>query len=141
MGVLTLASASGLESDPQLSRLLLWLYESVQQNPSHYVDVRDFARGEGLPEDDSDNMALQLEKLGLVQIARSLAGGLSEVFPTDDGLLEALRLLALRTNVVERSGTPAMCCCAGSYAWAGGKPLFQRWHSWKTHCAASPGIP
>ncbi|MEU9457758.1 hypothetical protein [Streptomyces sp. NPDC048312] len=104
MGVLTLASASGLESDPQLSRLLLWLYESVQQNPSHYVDVRDFARGEGLPGDDSDNMALQLEKLGLVQIARSLAGGLSEVFPTDDGLLEALRLLALRTNVVDRFG-------------------------------------
>lgn len=104
MGVLTLASASGLESDPQLSRLLLWLHESVQQNPSRYVDVRDFARSEGLPEDDSDNMALQLEKLGLVQIARSLAGGLSEVFPTDDGLLEARRLLALRTDVVERFG-------------------------------------
>ncbi|MFJ9469597.1 hypothetical protein [Streptomyces caniferus] len=104
MGVLTLASASGLESDPQRSRLLLWLYESVQQSPSHYVDVRDFARDQGLPEDDSDNMALQLEKLGLVKIARTLAGGLSEVFPTDDGLLEARRLLALRTDAVERFG-------------------------------------
>ncbi|WP_329457149.1 hypothetical protein [Streptomyces sp. NBC_01497] len=104
MGVLTLASASGLESDPQLSRLLLWLYEAIQQNPSHYVDVRDFAQDEGLPEDDSDNMALQLEKLGLVKIARTLAGGLSEVFPTDDGLLEARRLLALRADTVERFG-------------------------------------
>ncbi|MEV5308331.1 MULTISPECIES: hypothetical protein [Streptomyces] len=104
MGMLTLASASGLESDPQLSRLLLWLYDSVQQNPSHYVDVRVFARDEGLPEDDSDNMALQLEKLGLVKIARSLAGGLSDVFPTDDGLLEARLLLALRTDAVERFG-------------------------------------
>ncbi|MFR9726367.1 hypothetical protein ACL02R_23845 [Streptomyces sp. MS19] len=104
MGVLTLASASGLEGDPQLSRLLLWLYESVQQNPGPYVDVKIFAQNEGLPEDDSDNMALQLEKLGLVRIARSLAGGLSEVYPTDDGLLEARRLIALRTDTVERFG-------------------------------------
>ncbi|MEU1014697.1 hypothetical protein [Streptomyces sp. NPDC005898] len=104
IGVLTLASASGLESDPQLSRLLLWLYESVQQGPGPYVDVKVFARSKGLPEDDSDNMALQLEKFGLVRIARSLASGLSEVYPTDDGLLEARRLLTLRTDSVERFG-------------------------------------
>ncbi|NGO73233.1 hypothetical protein [Streptomyces boncukensis] len=104
MGMLTLASASGLENDPLLSRLLLWLNESVQQDPGHFVDVIGFAEDEGLPIAESDNMALELEKLGLVRIARTLAGGLSDVYPTDDGLLEARRLLTLRADAVERFG-------------------------------------
>lgn len=104
IGVLTLSSASGLESDPHLSRLLLWMYEAIQQDPGHFVDVTSFLEVEELPVDDADNMALQLEKLGLVRIARNLGGGLSEVYPTDDGLLEARRLLALRVDSVERFG-------------------------------------
>ncbi|MFI1828370.1 hypothetical protein ACH41E_18265 [Streptomyces sp. NPDC020412] len=102
MGVLTLSSASGIESDPHLSRLVLWLQESAQQHPGHYLDVSAFVEREELPAEKSDNMALQLENLGLVTIARSLAGGLSEVHPTEDGLLEARRLTALRADTVER---------------------------------------
>ncbi|MFF1734988.1 hypothetical protein [Streptomyces sp. NPDC058247] len=115
MGVLALASAGGLESDPQLSRLLLWLHESGQQDPGPHLDVKVFARSEGLPEDDSDN-----------------------------GLLEARRLLALRTDSPTQSnasGTPVTWCCAGFCAWVEGKPLFWRRRFWKIRCAASPGIP
>ncbi|MGE7389355.1 hypothetical protein ACQKM2_28170 [Streptomyces sp. NPDC004126] len=102
LGGLLLSSTSGLESEPHLSRLLIWLHESVRPRPGGFADIRTFLQTEHLPEDEADNMALKLEKLGLVRIARSLAGGLSEVYPTDDGLLEARRLLELRRDPIAR---------------------------------------
>ncbi|MFF5802535.1 hypothetical protein [Streptomyces sp. NPDC012746] len=104
LGALLLSSRSGLESDPHLSRLLLWLHDSAQQYPGRFIDVAAFLEADGMPVDEADNLALQLEKLGLVRIARNLGGRLNEVYPTDDGLLEARRLLRLRADVVARFG-------------------------------------
>ncbi|MFF6885483.1 hypothetical protein ACFY9F_20190 [Streptomyces sp. NPDC012421] len=102
LGALTLSSASGIESDPYLSRLLIWLYDASQQNPGHYVDVADFLEAERLPAGLAAEMALRLRKLGLVQTIATLASTDSEVYPTDDGVLEARRLLDLRADTVAR---------------------------------------
>ncbi|WP_151898184.1 hypothetical protein [Streptomyces sp. C8S0] len=47
-------------------------------------------------------MALRLKRLGLVRVVETFGGPDSEVYPTDDGVLEARRLLDLRTDTVAR---------------------------------------
>ncbi|WP_282696125.1 hypothetical protein [Streptomyces sp. CC208A] len=102
LGALALSSASGIESDPYLSRLLVWLYDASRRDPGRFVDVADFLEREGLPVDEAAEMALRLKRLGLVRVVETFGGGDSEVYPTDDGVLEAKRLLDLRTDAVAR---------------------------------------
>ncbi|MFV0128616.1 hypothetical protein ACLGI4_13005 [Streptomyces sp. HMX112] len=102
LGTLALSSASGIESDPYLSRLLIWLYDASRLNPGHFVDVADFLISEGLPTSEAAEMALRLKRLGLVRVEETFDSTDSEVYPTDDGVLEAKRLLDLRTDAVAR---------------------------------------
>lgn len=102
LGTLALSSASGIESDPHLSRLLIWLYDASRQNPGRFVDVAVFLESEGLPAEEATEMALRLKRLGLVRVVEGMGGDDSEVYPTDDGILEARRLLDLRTDAVAR---------------------------------------
>ncbi|MFE0640111.1 hypothetical protein ACFW2Y_00560 [Streptomyces sp. NPDC058877] len=102
LGTLALSSASGIESDPYLSRVLVWLYDASRRNPGGFFDVADFLEHEGLPVGETAEMALRLRKLGLVRVEEHLGGTSSKVSPTDDGVLEARRLLGLRTDAVAR---------------------------------------
>ncbi|MEV6165936.1 hypothetical protein AB0L71_29285 [Streptomyces sp. NPDC052052] len=57
---------------------------------------------EGLPAGEAADIALRLKRLGLVQVAETFGGTDSEVYPTEDGVLEARRLLDLRADTVAR---------------------------------------
>ncbi|MEV7169891.1 hypothetical protein AB0O18_09370 [Streptomyces sp. NPDC093224] len=102
LGAVALSSVSGIEAEPHLSRLLIWLYDTTRNSRAHIVDVADFLESEGLPTDEAPEMALRLKMLGLVRVVESLAGTGSEVYPTDEGVLEAKRLLELRADTVAR---------------------------------------
>ncbi|MEU1675327.1 hypothetical protein ABZ752_25365 [Streptomyces roseifaciens] len=102
LGAVTLSSVSGIESDPYLSRLLIWLYNTSRHSPGRLVDIADFLEAEGLSTGEAAEMALRLKTLGLVRVVESWGGPGSEVYPTDDGVLEAKRLLDLRADPVAR---------------------------------------
>lgn len=94
--------AGPIERDPYLSRLLLWIDDLATLQPAVAADVATFVQSEGLPESDAKNLALHLEKQGLVRVYRDLTGKNSEVALIDAGVLEARRLRALRTDSVTR---------------------------------------
>ncbi|MGW1674484.1 hypothetical protein [Streptomyces sp. NPDC002324] len=98
----TWVPAGPIERDPHLSRLLLWIDDLAALQPAVAADVATFVQTEGLPESDAKNLALQLEKHGLVRVYRNLTGNNSEVALIDAGVLEARRLRALRTDSVTR---------------------------------------
>ncbi|GGX62245.1 hypothetical protein [Streptomyces hiroshimensis] len=102
LGAVALSSVSGIEFDPYLSRLLIWLYGASPHSPSRVVDVAEFLEVEGLSTGEAAEMALRLKMLGLVRVVETWGGTGSEVYPTDDGVLEAKRLLDLRADTVAR---------------------------------------
>ncbi|WP_394425941.1 hypothetical protein [Streptomyces sp. SGAir0957] len=101
-----IASASpvnaGIEKDPHLSRLLVWLDDLAALQPGVAADVSSYVDSEGLPSTEAKSMALQLEHHGLVEISRDFSGADSQVFLTDEGTLAAQQLRALQADSVAR---------------------------------------
>jgi len=93
---------AGIEKDPHLSRLLVWLDDLAALQPGVTADVSSYVDSEGLPSTEAKTMALQLEQHGLVQISRDLSGTDSQVFLTDEGMLAAQQLRTLQTDSVAR---------------------------------------
>jgi hypothetical protein len=60
------------EGDPVLARLLMWLDEQAQQNPSHYIDLTRFVEEQQLPDEDPAVLAFELEQRDLVVLTRSV---------------------------------------------------------------------
>ncbi|WP_153813659.1 hypothetical protein [Streptomyces sp. SUK 48] len=98
----TSSAAAGIEKDPHLSRLLVWLDDLAALQPGVAGDVSTYVDSEGLPASEAKTMALQLERQGLVQISPDLSGNDTQVFLTDDGSLVARRLRTLQTDSVAR---------------------------------------
>ncbi|MEV7856451.1 hypothetical protein [Streptomyces sp. NPDC088183] len=93
---------AGIEKDPHLSRLLVWLHDLAALQPSVAADIAAFIDSEGLPSAKGRMMALQLERHGLVKISRDFSGTDSQVFLTDEGMLAAQQLRTLQTDSVAR---------------------------------------
>ncbi|MGW1500434.1 hypothetical protein ACWCQW_17930 [Streptomyces mirabilis] len=93
---------AGIEKDPHLSRLLVWLDDLAALQPGVAADVSMYVETEGLPVAEAKTMALQLERHGLVQISRDFSGRDTQVFLTDDGSLAAGGLRALQADSVAR---------------------------------------
>ncbi|MFK0118823.1 hypothetical protein [Streptomyces sp. NPDC090994] len=93
---------AGIEKDPHLSRLLVWLDDLAALQPGAAAEVSSYVDSEGLPAAEAKTMALQLEQQGLVQISRDLSGRDSQVFLTDEGTLAARQLRALQADSVAR---------------------------------------
>ncbi|MFC8002544.1 hypothetical protein ACFUCH_16570 [Streptomyces olivaceus] len=93
---------AGIEKDPYLSRLLVWLDDLVALQPGVTADVSSFVDSEGLPATEAKSMALQLEGQGLVAISRDFSGGDSQVHLTDEGFVAARRLRSLQFDSAAR---------------------------------------
>ncbi|WDT58503.1 hypothetical protein [Streptomyces sp. G7(2002)] len=89
------------EGDPILARLLLWLDEQAQQNPSHYVDVTRFIQEQELHGEDASVLVFELEQRDLVKVARTF-DGTSDVCLTDAGRAAIHRLTKLRGDRAAR---------------------------------------
>jgi hypothetical protein len=100
------------EGNPVLARLLLWLDEQAQPNPSRYVDVTRFVEEHQLDGEDPSVLAFELEQRDLVKIARGL-DGTPDVHLTDAGRVAVHRLKKLRQDRAAR-----LCYTMGA---------FQRW--------------
>ncbi|MFE7805857.1 hypothetical protein ACFU51_14570 [Streptomyces sp. NPDC057430] len=97
----TMPDRDTAEGDPVLARLLMWLDEQAQQNPSHYIDVTRFVEEQQLPDEDPDVLAFELEQRDLVGVARTL-GGTPDVHLTDAGRAAIHRLKKLRLDRAAR---------------------------------------
>lgn len=97
----TMPGRDTAEGDPVLARLLMWLDEQAQQNPSHYIDVTRFVEEQQLPDDDPAVLAFELEQRDLVRVARSM-GGTPDVHLTDAGRAAIHRLKKLRLDRAAR---------------------------------------
>jgi len=93
---------AGIEKDPHLSRLLIWLDDLAALQPGVAADVSAYVDSAGLPAAEAKTMALQLEQQGLVQISRDFSGRDCQVFLTDEGSLAARQLRALQADPVAR---------------------------------------
>ncbi|MFE6461112.1 hypothetical protein ACFVP0_27105 [Streptomyces cinereoruber] len=90
-----------VESDPILSRLLLWLDEQTQQNPSDCVGISRFVEEQQLHDEDAGVLAFELEQRDLVKNLRTF-GGPPQVYLTDAGRAAIHRLKKLRTDRAAR---------------------------------------
>ncbi|MFC1442434.1 hypothetical protein ABUW04_29700 [Streptacidiphilus sp. N1-10] len=103
---------SGADEDPYLPKALLWLDGQASMQPGALQDMKEFAVGEGLPDEEASGLALQLEQHGFVQIARSLADD-TDVYLTDEGRVEVRRLRKLAGDRVARANHS----CDGLLRW------------------------
>ncbi|MBT2398443.1 phosphotransferase [Streptomyces sp. ISL-100] len=97
----SLADRDSIESSPILARLLMWLDAQARQHPSQYVDVTLFVEEYQLEDENPTVLALQLERRGLVDIARNLAGT-PDVHLTDEGRLAVHQLRNLQKDRAAR---------------------------------------
>ncbi|WP_411573414.1 hypothetical protein [Streptomyces fradiae] len=97
----TMPGRDTAEGDPVLARLLMWLDEQAQQNPSHYTDVTWFVEQQQLPDEDPAVLAFELEQRDLVRVARTM-GGTPDVHLTDAGRAAIHRLKKLRLDRAAR---------------------------------------
>ncbi|MFJ3728494.1 hypothetical protein ACIPYQ_38830 [Streptomyces sp. NPDC090045] len=97
----TMPGRDTAEDDPVLARLLMWLDEQAQQNPSHYIDVTRFVEEQQLHDEDASVLAFELEQRDLVRVART-AGGTPDVHLTDAGRAAIHRLKKLRLDRAAR---------------------------------------
>ncbi|MGV9885192.1 hypothetical protein [Streptomyces sp. NPDC003006] len=89
------------EGHPALARLLLWLDEQAQQNPSQYIDVARFVEEQQLHDEDASVLAFELEQRDLVRVARTM-DDTSDVHLTDAGRAAIHRLKKLRGDRAAR---------------------------------------
>ncbi|MFD5518824.1 hypothetical protein [Streptomyces sp. NPDC127066] len=94
------APAEG-NNDPVLARLLLWLDEQAQQNPSHFVDVTQFVEEQQLHDEDPSVLAFELEQRDLVTSGRGL-DNTPDVHLTDAGRAAIHRLKRRRGDRAAR---------------------------------------
>ncbi|TGZ12342.1 hypothetical protein DV517_74370 [Streptomyces sp. S816] len=97
----TMPGRDTAEGDPVLARLLMWLDEQAQQNPSHYIDVTRFVEEQQLPDEDPSVLAFELEQRYLVRVARTM-GGTPDAHLTDAGRAAIHRLKRLRLDRAAR---------------------------------------
>lgn len=99
----TMSSGATAEDndDPMLARLLMWLDEQAQQNPSHYVDVTRFVEEHQLHDEDPSVLAYELEQRGLVMGGRGL-GNTPDVHLIDAGRAAIHRLKRRRGDRAAR---------------------------------------
>ncbi|MFE5869544.1 hypothetical protein ACFQ6V_12955 [Streptomyces roseifaciens] len=96
-----MAGRDAVEGNPVLARLLMWLDEQAQLNPSHYVDVTRFVEEEQLDGEDASVLAFELEQRDLVKIARTW-GGTPDVHLSDAGRVAVSRLKKLQQDRAAR---------------------------------------
>ncbi|MGW8955779.1 hypothetical protein [Streptomyces sp. NPDC055709] len=89
------------EGDPILARLLMWLDEQAQLNPSHYIDVTRFVEEQQMHGEDASVLAFELEQRDLVRVARTM-GGTPDVHLIDAGRAAIHRLKKLRQDRAAR---------------------------------------
>ncbi|WP_030267311.1 hypothetical protein [Streptomyces violens] len=88
----------GIEQDPHLVRLLIWLGDQPRHN---FAEQDAYAEESGVPLDDVQVLAHALERDGLIDSLRSLSeDGAYKV--TDDGRVELRRLAQLRSDPAAR---------------------------------------
>ncbi|MEU9858877.1 hypothetical protein [Streptomyces sp. NPDC047974] len=97
----TMPGRDAAEGDPVLARLLMWLDEQTQQNPSRYIDVTRFVEEQQLPDEDPTVLVFELEQRDLVRVVRAM-GGTPDVYPTDAGRVAIHRLKKLRLDRAAR---------------------------------------
>jgi hypothetical protein len=92
-----------VEECPALVRLLMWLDDRTRRGCSHCVDIGGFARDEGEALDEEDVLfpAFELERRGLIVVARSL-GGASYAHLSGAGEAAVHRMKALREDRTAR---------------------------------------
>ncbi|WP_371645236.1 hypothetical protein OG974_02550 [Streptomyces sp. NBC_00597] len=97
----TMPGRDTAEGDPTLARLLVWLDEQAQQNPSHYIDLTRFVEEQQLPDEDPAVLAFEMEQRDLVSVVRGM-GELPQVHLTDAGRAAIHRLKKLRLDRAAR---------------------------------------
>lgn len=98
----SVSSCGTAEGDPILARLLLWLDEQAQQNPSHHVNVTRFIQEQQLHGEDAAVLAFELEQRDLVEVSRNWGGEAPDVHLTDAGRAAIHRLKKLRLDRAAR---------------------------------------